>query len=174
MTDAPCPALSRPSHLARAANRVRQQLRPKEPTSLEFDLEEDHIPDDFLRADVHVRDRQHLIFATEQQLHHLSKAKTWYVDGTFKLCRHPFTQLLSINAFIRYEDYVKQVPLLFVLMSGRKKSDYKQVNTSNSTLLILKILQKSLLFSYIKLSTCPDKTLHEFSRSMLQIAVILF
>lgn len=87
---------------------------------------------------------RHLIFATEQQLHHLSKAKTWYVDGTFKLCRHPFTQLLSINAFIRYEDYVKQVPLLFVLMSGRKKSDYKQVNTSNSTLLILKILQKSL------------------------------
>lgn len=59
-------------------------------------------------------------------------------------------------------------------MSGRKKSDYKQVNTSNSTLLILKILQKSLLFSYIKLSTCPDKTLHKFSRSMLQIAVILF
>ena len=132
------------SHLAHAANRVRQKLWPKEPTSLEFDLEEDHIPDDFLRADVHVPDRQHLIFATEQQLHHLSKAKTWYVDGTFKLCRHPFTQLLSINAFIRYEDYVKQVPLLFVLMSGRKKSDYKQVNTSNSTLLISKILQKSL------------------------------
>ena len=68
-----------------------------------------------------LRGRRHLIFASERQLEVLSKSKTWYIDATFKLCRHPFTQLLTVNAFVKNDDHVKQVPLLFALMSGRKK-----------------------------------------------------
>jgi len=71
---------------------------------LDFNLEENNIPDEFLKADLCVKDRRHLIFATKQQIDHLSKAKTWYVDGTFKLVRKPFTQLLSVNAFVRTGD----------------------------------------------------------------------
>ena len=68
------------------------------------------------------------MFATTEQLVHLGRAKTWYIDGTSKFVRHPFTQLLTINAFVRKHDYAKQVPLVFALMSGKKRKDYRAVS----------------------------------------------
>jgi len=95
---------------------------------LQFEADEDALPIDFLQADLKVKDRRHLIFATSKQLDTLAKAKVWYVDETFKLIRHPFQQLLTINAFVRSGEYAKQVPLVFVVMSGRKEKDYKKVS----------------------------------------------
>ena len=74
-----------------------------------------------------LRGRCHFIFASERQLEVLSKSKTSYIDATFKLCRRPFTQLLTVNAFVKNDDHVKKVPLVFALMSGREKGDYKAV-----------------------------------------------
>lgn len=109
------------------ANRRRQQLRPEDPKDLEFLLQEDHIPTGFLRSDIKRQDKRHLVFASDEQLELLSQAKTWYMDGTFHVVRPPFTQLWSIHAFLRSGEETKQVPLVFVLMSGKKTKDYKQV-----------------------------------------------
>ena len=95
MTDGPCSSLPRPEYIARAANRKRQQLRPKDPLDLDFELEDDHIPEDFFRSDIKVRACRHLMFATDQQLPFLARAKGWHIDGTFKLCKRGSHQTSS-------------------------------------------------------------------------------
>ena len=127
VSSGPYAALSKPENMARSANRLRQAMRPEDPTDLHFQLAEDCIPPGFLQADIRVKDRRHLMFAEEDQLRTLCRAKTWYVDGTFKLVRQPFRQLVTVNAFVRSGDHAKQVPLVYILMSGKKSSDYKKV-----------------------------------------------
>ena len=128
LTDVPCPAGTNPELIARQANRHQQHRRPAEPTDLDFSIEEQHLPEAFLKKDVNVNGRRYLVFATAEQQVHLDRAKTWYIDGTFKLVCHPFTQLLTINAYLRKHDYAKQVLLVFALMSGKKKKDYRVVS----------------------------------------------
>ena len=127
LSEAPCPALPKPVHLARAANRLRQKLRPEHPRDLDFELVEDCLPPGFFQADIEVKERRHLMFSSKEQLNTQVRAKSWFVDGTFKLVRHPFKQLLTVNAFVRSGEYAKQVPLAFVLMSSKKAKDYKKV-----------------------------------------------
>jgi hypothetical protein len=85
------------------------------------------MPFDFLQCDIIKHERRHLLFATREQLSLLSRAKTWYVDATFKVVKAPFKQLFSVHAFIQSEDCAKQVPLAFALMSGKKTKDYIKV-----------------------------------------------
>ena len=86
--------------MARAANRLRQRLRPADPKALDFQLMEDCTPEGFFQADVYVKERWHLIFATVEQLTTIAKAKSWYIDGTFKLVHQPFQQLVTSNALV--------------------------------------------------------------------------
>lgn len=114
--------------LERQANRFRQAGRPTEPRSYDFEINMAHIPEGFMKKDViALSGVRHLIFATNNQLGLLRNARTWYMDGTFELVRKPFSQLFTINVFVRKEDSMKQVPTVMVLMSRKSSTDYKEV-----------------------------------------------
>ena len=54
LPDVPCLGLPKPAHLVRNANSLRQKLRLTEPRDLEFELELEHVPDNFFRNNVRV------------------------------------------------------------------------------------------------------------------------
>ena len=118
----PCD-LPNPKSLYRTANRVRQATRPNHPTNLMFDLNLDAIPEDLVQADISVQGRRHFLLATTFMLSLLLSAKNWFVDGTFRVDRATFVQLFSIHAFIRQGDNLKQIPLVYFLMSGKSSKD---------------------------------------------------
>lgn len=90
-----------------------------------------------MKGDIKKHEKHHIILATDQKLAHLSNAKSWYIDGTFKLVKHPFQELFTINTFVCTDNHTKQVSLVFVLMSGRKKKDYPKVTYNNGCISIV-------------------------------------
>jgi len=115
--------------LLQKANRNQLQLRPADPTTLDFQYDHEFEGNNFLKADLKQKSQRHLIFATDECLSLLAKAKTWYMDGTFKVVNTPFVQLFSIHAFVNgdSESVNKQVPLAFCLMSRRHTKDYRRI-----------------------------------------------
>ena len=63
-TRKPLDAVPRPQHLERYDNNHRPRNRPADSSNLHFELDQNHIPDNFWKADVDVSSRRHLIFAT--------------------------------------------------------------------------------------------------------------
>ncbi|KAJ8309881.1 hypothetical protein KUTeg_011746, partial [Tegillarca granosa] len=111
-SDLSAPSGSQPNihNLQRITNRQREKTRPAEPQDLDFEINYYYLPDNFVRKDVRVGSKRHIILATDQQLELLSSSKIWYMDGTFKIVRKPFVQLFSIHVFLKSGDDTKQVP----------------------------------------------------------------
>lgn len=72
---------------------------------------------------------RHIVLATREMLDLLGRAKTWYIDSTFKAARDPFYQLMSVHVMVVQNDCLKQVPCCFALMSGKSTKDYKEVSS---------------------------------------------
>ena len=104
----------------RGVNRVRAKNRPKNPKGLDFTFNQEQAPQNFLQGDMRVDSEHHLIFFTTA-IQHLGKNKTWYCNQTFKAVAKRFKQLYTIHVFIKQDDCVKQVPLIFILMSRMEK-----------------------------------------------------
>lgn len=92
MGDANLPPQIRPklTNLLRIANRTREKLRPEDPKSCDFNPAEGYLPKVFLQADISFDGQRHLVFASQDQIDLLADVNTWYVDGAFKVFRHPF------------------------------------------------------------------------------------
>ena len=74
-SDAPTDALPKVDTLIRQANKRRQGSRPADPTTVDFEVKHDAIPQDFLKEDIKVDNRRHLIFFTPLMMMLLSSAK---------------------------------------------------------------------------------------------------
>ncbi|XP_077969870.1 uncharacterized protein LOC120332023 [Styela clava] len=137
MTNPPSIRFTNEGTLKRFCNRKRQGNRPTDPSDINDELKIDYLPTDFLLKDIRIEGARHLLFATQKQLKILANSEVWYMDGTFDVVRDPYYQLFSIHAFVRSGECTKQLPLVFVLMSRRRKCDYENVFKAIKTILHL-------------------------------------
>lgn len=110
--------------LKRTVNRIRETSRPKNPSNFDFNLLLNFIPKNFLLSDLRGKNERIIIFSTPKQLKILKRKKTWFVDGTFSVSNPPFLQLYCIHGFIKKQNNYKQVPLVFIFMSSKKRKSY--------------------------------------------------
>ena len=54
----------------------------------------------------------------------MKNAAVYYLDGTFRVVNKPFMQLYTIHAFVNSDTNSKKNPMIYVLMSGRRRVDY--------------------------------------------------
>ena len=96
--------------------RHRNIHAPPKVNDLNFQLEKRFLPDvpNFYRGEVSTKEGRHLIFFSDLQLKYLKDAKAWYVDGTFKIVKDPFTQLLTIHTTVIYNNKTTSIPIAFI------------------------------------------------------------
>ncbi|CAM4946602.1 unnamed protein product [Rotaria socialis] len=108
-------------------NRIRRLETPLLPKSCRFDIPTlyNHTinVERFLLYDKMRRNKRILIFATDDQLRVLFKAKHILMDGTFSSCPPFFDQVYTLHA-IKFE---QSFPCVFALLTGRSSSIYKEM-----------------------------------------------
>ncbi|VDH95789.1 Hypothetical predicted protein [Mytilus galloprovincialis] len=175
--DPTAPEASRPNpnYLVRTGNRIRQSERPSDPTHLDAELEYDFLTQNapnFILKDLTVGNNRHLIFYTDRQLQLLARAKTWYMDGTFRVVNHPWEQLFSIHAFVKSGYHMKQIPLVFCVMSGKSKKDYYQT-ASNQKDSVYTFLRQLMALPFLPSEHITDTFLQLDARAPQAIVPVM-
>lgn len=67
------------NNMSRRVNHKRKLMRPDDPRQLEFDLSVADIGADFLKGDIWVEGKRHIILASDYQMQLLSTARHWLV-----------------------------------------------------------------------------------------------
>jgi len=103
---------------------VRKTERPPEPQSLEDLI----IPEAFRRTlnnklflvrDSTVAQERIILYTTKLNVHRLSCAPYWLMDGTFKTVPNIFFQLYTIHAQVGGDNY-RILPLVYALMTSKR------------------------------------------------------
>ena len=94
-----------------------------------------------------------MLFATDDNLRHLSTLDTIYVDGTFQVCPSLFTQLFSINGFL----HGQQFPLVYALLPSKSRNDYNRFFT---------LLREEMQTLGLRLE--PEHVMADFKISLVQ------
>jgi len=118
--------------LKRRINRVRQANFPQNPKTLE---ELGELPpefrrtmkkDSFLLYDSYEDDPEEpriIVFSTRENLRKLGKSKTWYSDGTFKVCPSSFAQIFTIHGLVKKIAF----PFVYALLPNKEQASYQRV-----------------------------------------------
>ena len=110
-------------------HRHRALHAPPKVRDINFDLDHNFLPNipNFYRGQVFTTEGRHMIFFSNKQLYYLKNTKSWYVDGTFKIMKDPFLQLLTIHTIVFFNQQTTSIPIAFIYMSRRRKIDYFEV-----------------------------------------------
>ena len=89
-----------------------------------------HIKSSFVRFDLKILSGpcygRFIGLASKEMLKYLFHAKVWFVDGTFRVVKDPFMQLLVIHVSFSAGNLSRSIPVFFILMTGRKTVNYQK------------------------------------------------
>ncbi|XP_033631289.1 uncharacterized protein LOC117293179 [Asterias rubens] len=108
-----------PSYIDHAATHMRKRIKERD-----FNFQNGSVPENFVTKVVNRGKKSHFLLATNNQLQLLSHMTHWYIDVSTKIVESPFKLLLSVHGFVNKNHQAKVVPLLFALMSGKRRKDF--------------------------------------------------
>ena len=127
-------------NLARVVNdsrRIEKGVLPNKDNLTDFPINMDYMhAQGFVRFDTVTENKQKggdivkqrsIFCATDQELEWLRKSKRIKIDGTFKIVKGPFYQLVSIHSLINAGHRSESVPVGYIIMSGKSQADYTGV-----------------------------------------------
>ncbi|CAF4388334.1 unnamed protein product, partial [Rotaria sp. Silwood2] len=110
-----------------AMNRIRRQLTPVLPECCNFEIPAPYSETisgcRFLLSDINMNKKRIVLFATDQQLQLLFKAKHVLMDGTFDSAPPYFSQVYTLHAI----KHGKTFPCVIGLLTGKTSSIYERM-----------------------------------------------